>query len=185
MKKMLRFEGTVISYEIKHHSRAKHFRVSVFSDARVLVTIPRHASIRAGEKFLKKKVSWVQKKLAEFEHGSMPSQEKGRDEYLKHKELAREFIVKKVRELNEHYDLPYKKISVRDQKTRWGSCSSNGNLSFHYRLLFLPKEQAEYVIVHELCHLKEMNHSTRFWKLVAEVVPEYREMRRMLRKQWH
>lgn len=76
----------------------------------------------------------------------------------------------------------YTSITVRDQKTRWGSCSSRGTLSFNYRLVFAPPEILDYVVVHELCHLTYMNHSKDFWNMVASVMPEYKMHRKWLRE---
>ena len=79
----------------------------------------------------------------------------------------------------------YTSITVRDQKSRWGSCSSRGTLSFNYRLIFAPSVILDYVVVHELCHLTHMNHSKDFWDMVASVMPEYREYRKWLREHGH
>ncbi|MCM1189561.1 MAG: M48 family metallopeptidase [bacterium] len=79
----------------------------------------------------------------------------------------------------------YTSLSVRDQKTRWGSCSSRGTLSFNYRLIFAPREVLDYVVVHELCHLTHMNHSKDFWRMVESVLPDYRVRRKWLRDHGH
>ncbi|NCA94384.1 MAG: M48 family peptidase, partial [Sphingobacteriia bacterium] len=76
----------------------------------------------------------------------------------------------------------FKKISIRSQRTRWGSCSQAGNLNFNYKLIYLPDKIIDYVIVHELCHLDEFNHSRRFWFLVSEIIPDYRILRRELKE---
>lgn len=76
----------------------------------------------------------------------------------------------------------YGRISIRNQKTRWGSCSSLGNLNFNYRLFFMPDELMDYVIVHELCHRIHMNHSKQFWDEVEKYYPEYRKAQNILRK---
>ncbi len=76
----------------------------------------------------------------------------------------------------------YERVTIRDQKTRWGSCSSRGTLSFNYRLIFAPPEILDYVVVHELCHLTHMNHSADFWKLVESVLPDYKLRRKWLRE---
>jgi hypothetical protein len=75
----------------------------------------------------------------------------------------------------------YSSITVRDQKTRWGSCSSRGTLSFNYRLIFAPPQVLDYVVVHELCHLTHMNHSRDFWNMVARIMPDYQIHRKWLR----
>jgi len=79
----------------------------------------------------------------------------------------------------------YTSITIRDQKTRWGSCSSRGTLSFNYRLIYAPPEILDYVVVHELCHLTHMNHSKDFWNMVASIMPDYRERRKWLKDHGH
>jgi predicted metal-dependent hydrolase len=93
--------------------------------------------------------------------------------YLANKEAARVLVHQKLLEHNEHYGFKWGRVSIKNMKSRWGSCSSKGNLNFHYRIAMLPEELFDYVIVHELCHLKVFNHSQMFWDLVAEKVPDY------------
>ena len=76
----------------------------------------------------------------------------------------------------------YTSITIRDQKTRWGSCSSSGTLSFNYRLIFAPPAILDYVVVHELCHLTHMNHSRDFWNMVESVLPDYKDRRQWLKE---
>ncbi len=83
---------------------------------------------------------------------------------------------------NKSYNFPYNKITIRNQISRWGSCSKRGNLSFNYRIVLLPLELADYIIVHELCHLGEFNHSKKFWDLVARTIPHWKKLRRELKK---
>ncbi len=103
-------------------------------------------------------------------------------EYLENKEKARELITAEVERMNLPYGFMYGKIAIRNQKTRWGSCSKKRNLNFNYKLIHLPKEEMEYVIVHELCHVAEFNHGKHFWELVARTVPEYKAIRSHMKK---
>ncbi|MBU1255714.1 M48 family metallopeptidase [Patescibacteria group bacterium] len=102
-------------------------------------------------------------------------------QYLKYKEKSRRFIYERIDYYNQFYNFKINRISVRNQRTRWGSCSGKGNLNFNYRILLLPQYLADYIIVHELCHLKEMNHSFKFWNLVVQVFPNYLEINKELR----
>ena len=102
--------------------------------------------------------------------------------YSKNKETARGIITEKVKKYNEIYQYRLGRISIRSQKTRWGSCSKSGNLNFNYKILFLEEPLADYIVVHELCHLQELNHSQKFWNLVAQVFPNYRQIRSELRR---
>ena len=97
------------------------------------------------------------------------------------RKLAKKSLTKRVQEIAHNLDFKIGKVSIRGQKTRWGSCSTSGNLSFNYNLLRFRKEVIDYVIIHELCHLKEMNHSKKFWKLVDKFCPDYRLLRRELK----
>jgi predicted metal-dependent hydrolase len=102
--------------------------------------------------------------------------------YLVNKKAAHELILERTSYFNRHYKAPIGKIAVRNQRSRWGSCSKNGNLNFNYKLIFLPPEMSDYIVVHEMCHLKEFNHGRSFWALVGETIPNYRELRKILRK---
>ncbi len=156
------------------------YTLSVHQDGRVIVTVPRFVTIGMVEEFLKKKKRWLQKILS-----TTPKNENvwNREHYLQHKEAARVFIEERLRILNElHYNFQYKRVSVRTNTSRWGSCSELGNLNFDYRILFLAPPLQDYLLVHELCHLREMNHSSRFWKLVEQAVPQYRDIRAELKQ---
>ena len=102
--------------------------------------------------------------------------------YLKYKEVARALVHSGLDKYNIFYNFKYNRVAIRDQKSRWGSCSSKGNLNFNYRLALLSARQSEYIIVHELCHLKEMNHSARFWSLVEQTMPDYKDIISELKK---
>lgn len=99
--------------------------------------------------------------------------------YLKN--LAKGYIPTRVFELSQKYNFKIGRVSIRGQKTRWGSCSSKGNLSFNFKLMQYKKDVIDYVIVHELCHTKEMNHSPRFWKLVGDIIPDYKKHKKVLK----
>ena len=95
---------------------------------------------------------------------------------------AKAIIPRRVAELNNTCGFSYASVTVRNQKTRWGSCSRHGNLSFNWRLLILPPFVADYLIYHELAHLSQLNHSIRFWRIVSRICPFYREAERWLRR---
>ncbi len=94
---------------------------------------------------------------------------------------AEDYIPRRVKMFADKYEFKYRKVSIRQQKTRWGSCSSNGNLSFNAKLMAMNKKVIDYVIVHELCHLIEMNHSKNFWRLVEEIMPDYKAIKKKLK----
>lgn len=102
--------------------------------------------------------------------------------YTAHRELARSIITERTVHWNQYYGFSYNRIAIKNQKRCWGSCSAQKNLNFNYRIIFLPEVLMDYVIVHELCHLAELNHSKAFWSHVARALPEYHESRRVLRK---
>ena len=103
-------------------------------------------------------------------------------DYKRHKETARALVHSRIAHLNAHYGFQIRKVAIRDTKSRWGSCSKQGNLNFSYKVFLLPVHITDYIIVHELCHLKEFNHSVSFWSLVAETVPNHKAIRAELKK---
>lgn len=94
---------------------------------------------------------------------------------------ALEYIPIRVKELAAKYSFIYNKLFVKKQRTRWGSCSSKKNLSFNYKLMKFRKEVIDYVIIHELCHLRQLNHSQKFWALVEQILPNYKALRAELK----
>ena len=174
-----------ISYKIRESYRAKHLRLTVYRDGQVVVTKPQGVSLAMVQKLVEGKWQWIKKKVDLFRNKKKnikPNVKFSQQHYLRHKEKARAIITRKVEYYSQKYSFHYNKIFIKNQKTRWGSCSSRRNLNFNYRLIFLTEELQNYVVVHELCHLKELNHSPKFWNLVAEILPNYKESQKKLKE---
>lgn len=178
----LQVAGQKVGFIIKSSRQSKHIRILVHADGRLVVTKPLRVAEKTALKFLEEKSAWVATCLEKFQAQPRPlSLIGGRSHFLANRRQAAIFIKERVAFFSRFYNLKPGKISVRNQRTRWGSCSRQGNLSFNYRLAFTSLEEADYVIVHELCHLLEFNHSPNFWRLVAQAVPDYRRLRRRLK----
>lgn len=106
---------------------------------------------------------------------------KNRRDYLKNKHLARELVLKKIQEFLAQ-GFVFNRVAIKNHTSRWGSCSKKGNLNFNYKIMYLPEQLAEYIVVHELCHLKVLNHSREFWDLLKTVLPDCHLRRQELRK---
>lgn len=172
-----------IKYTLKKSRRACNMRLSLSYEDGVVVTLPYLMREKMAENFLIEKADWVIAKLNEFKNSNniiLPKVKK--NDYPKYKLQAYEFAETKLEQYNRIYNFQYNRICIRDQKTRWGSCSIQGNLNFNFKIIFLHPKLADYIVVHELCHLKEMNHSKSFWDLVAETVPDHKELRRKLKR---
>ncbi len=182
MEKTIILGGHKIAYTLRKNRQSKHLRLSVSADASVRVSVPIRVSEKMAETFLRAKADWVMDRLADFAKKTSALPPATRADYLKYKELAREIAAKKLQHFNAEYGYTWQKISVRNTKTRWGSCSAAGNLSFSYRIIYLPAHLCDYIVVHELCHLGQFNHSAKFWNLVARAVPDYRKRRREIKK---
>ncbi|MBI2056550.1 MAG: M48 family metallopeptidase [Candidatus Sungbacteria bacterium] len=181
-KKIL-FHNKKISYTLRKSRNARRVRIAVQSDASVVVTVPYVAGEEIAERFLQDKMQWVLAKIAFFRGlEKVPMVRYGKRDYAVYKENARVLAERKVAHFNVRYGHEYRNIRIKNQKTCWGSCSKKGNLNFNFRILFLPEHVQDYIVVHELCHLKELNHSKRFWGLVAQAVPEYLQIRKELRQ---
>jgi len=103
-------------------------------------------------------------------------------EYKEYKGKALALAISRIQYFNQKSEFKFNKINIKNQKTCWGSCSRRGNLNFNYKIALLPERLADYIVVHELCHLKEFNHSRKFWNLVAEIIPDYLERKKDLKK---
>ena len=173
-----------ITYEIIKSSR-KTIAVEVRQDGSVLVRAPRNCPQSRIDTFLKEKQAWVLAKVEEQkekEADSMKIQPLSEAEQRLYRDKAREIFEQKVSYYAQMMGVSYGRIAIRDQKTRWGSCSGEGNLNFNWRLIFAPEGVLDYVVVHELAHRKEMNHSPRFWRVVEDTMPEYRKYQKWLKE---
>ncbi|PIS22211.1 hypothetical protein COT50_03140 [candidate division WWE3 bacterium CG08_land_8_20_14_0_20_41_10] len=101
--------------------------------------------------------------------------------YLDNKEKARELVLARLEYFNKFYSFTWHRVSIKNTRRRWGSCSRKGNLNFCYKVAFLPQGLADYIVVHELCHLGQFNHSKDFWYLVTRTVPNYKVVRDKLK----
>lgn len=170
-----------IEYKVRRSARAKRMRIAVYCDGDVVVTVPKGFDLNLINRFVVQKKEWVFRKIHEFLSSPLRSKRKrSKSDYIKSKDEAYILVRERMNFFNENYGFMYNRINIKDQKTRWGSCSRKGNLNFNYKILFLPAEIRDYIIVHELCHLKEFNHSKNFWNLVRHTVPNYMEIRNNL-----
>ena len=101
---------------------------------------------------------------------------------IRKREHARQLVENRLSYINKIYKFKINRVAIKNQKTRCGSCSSKGNLKFNYKIIYLKPALADYLIVHELCHLGQMNHSKKFWALVEKTVPDYRRINKELRR---
>lgn len=177
--------------EFRTVARSKHLRITVHPSGRVLVTKPRHVSLRVAKAWAEEKSEWIEEARAFYRRKAesaprdpLPKPRKGTKAYTDAIASARRLAHERLQYFNSVYGFTYGTVSIRNQKTRWGSCSANGNLSFNYRMVFLPSRLSDYLIVHELCHTKEHNHSTRFWALVEKTIPNYLALRKELRSRY-
>ena len=174
------------TYEIIYSTR-RTTALQVTPDGRVIVRAPKRCPRSFIEAFVRQKEDWVMRQLARFEKQRKehpaperpPLSDKDRARYIS---IARDIFTRKTAYYARIMGVSYGRIAIREQKTRWGSCSSKGNLNFNWRLILAPEEVLDYVVVHELAHRREMNHSKAFYAIVGSVLPDYRQARRWLRE---
>lgn len=186
MSYVLTVNEMTIPYEIIR-SKRKSYGISVAPGGKVTVRMPLRGSERFAVSMVEEKRDWIAKNYLKMQAVSPKPSQKEKTPYERrleapYRQAAKEYIPKRVAYYAELLDITYATISIRDQKTRWGSCSSKGNLSFSWRLILAPPKVLDYVVVHELCHRKEMNHSPRFWALVESMIPDYKTHRKWLKE---
>ena len=169
-------------------SNRKTVAIQVNSDLSVTVRAPRSVSEKDIEEILKKKEAWISKHIEKMKKTkerleAEPTEKLTREKVIALAEEALKVIPARVEYFAKVIGVTYGKITIRNQKTRWGSCSSKGNLNFNCLLMLAPSEVLDYVVVHELCHRKQMNHSKAFWSEVEKVLPDYKEARKWLKEE--
>lgn len=177
------FDRQGITCTIRRSVRAKRIRLRISREGEVSLTIPKRVPLWMAELFLRSKAEWVRKTVREaathLPNSVFPH---GKDAYEEHRDRALVLVTERVEYYNHLYGFPYGRITIRAQKTRWGSCSKKGNLSFNWKLAFLPSDMVDYVVVHELCHLKYFDHGKLFWELVEKGVPDYKSIRKRMKE---
>ena len=175
MKRQVNLHNRVVKYSVRKSKMAKRMRLAVYCDGNFVVTVPQSFPGSSIDRYVIAKSQWVTSKL-DFFDGLNKKQKLtlGQNGYELHKNKALELVTDRLSALNsKYYRYKFNKISIKSLKTRWGSCSKKGNLNFNYKIIFLTPKIRDYIMIHELCHLKEFNHSNRFWKLVSKSTPNY------------
>lgn len=181
-------EKTWGGYDLIRTSR-KTIAIQITLDGDVTVRAPRDCEKAEIDDLIRDRREWIEEKRAEF-LAQKRECEKKQEQFPKitpesereFRRLAKEKIPKRVALFAEQLGVDYGKITIKDTKSRWGSCSYQGNLNFCWRLILAPEEVLDYIVVHELCHRLEMNHSARFWAEVKRVLPEYEKSKEWLKE---
>lgn len=190
MDTLLRIKYQSKLYELPYtliRSDRKSYAISISSEGLITVRVPLKASDKEIHHILTEKQHWIITRYLEQQHkqASKPVSDLTQTQRTaltqRYIAAAKEYFPKRAAYFQQFTGGIYHRITIRDQKTRWGSCSAKGTLSFNWRLMLAPPAILDYVVVHELCHLTHMNHSTAFWQAVAEVYPDYRTARKWLK----
>jgi predicted metal-dependent hydrolase len=180
-QRSLPFEPDVVFFR---HPRARRYVIRVAADGTVRVTIPRWGSKREAAAFAERERTWIEKQQRRNEQELRSSQHVALPPEVEHefRRRSKRELPARLLELAALHGLTVTRISVRNQRWRWGSCSRNGHICLNWRLIQMPDSVRDYVMIHELMHLRRMDHSKKFWKLVAQACPDYETARRWLRQ---
>lgn len=182
MSKLIYIGKQNIPVSIKKSTRAKRMRIAVYCDGAVTAIHPSRIPFVRVFDVLESRIVWIEEKLSFFKKQHRVLQLRHTDrEYTRYRIQAKELVKSRLEHFNQYYKFRYNSIYIKNQKTKWGSCSSRKNLTFNYKILFLPQKLQDYLIVHELCHTKEFNHRKAFWDLVKKRFPDYKKLDRQLR----
>lgn len=166
-------------------SRRRTVSIEVHTDGSVILRAPNRITKKELDIFIDKHMSWIESKqqlMKERKEEKIPTNAKAFDTLTsKERAVIRDTFIRKVEYYSKIMNVTVGRVTIRNQKTRWGSCSSKGNVNFNYNLYYMPEELLDYVVVHELSHRKYMNHSQSFWCEVEKYCPEYMLCRRRLK----
>jgi predicted metal-dependent hydrolase len=182
IQKEINLHGKNIIYIHRVSIKAKVMRLAIYHDGSFVVTTPKRFSENMIFDFIMKKSTWIVEKIQYFKDNPRRIVVKHTiKEIVEYKKQANVLARLRLEHFNSLYHFRYNKITIKNITSRWGSCSSKGNLNFNYKIATLSQELSDYIIVHELCHLREMNHSKNFWNLVEQTIPNYKALRKQLR----
>lgn len=168
--------------EFFRHPRARRYIIRVRPDGMVRVTIPRWGSKREAMAFAVGQRAWIEKQLARVEDGQVqPLARVPVEQEIELRRRAKRELPARLLHLADALGVVVRRVSIRSQRWRWGSCSASGHICLNWQLIAAPDWVCRYVLIHELMHLKRMDHSPAFWKLVAAACPNYDEARAWLR----
>lgn len=153
----------------------------IVDDCKIVVKAPLKTDTATIEKLLVRHSAWIEKNLAAQKKKRELQQELTAEEIKQLKKSARKYLTEKTQYYANIMGLSYGRITITSAKKRFGSCSSSGNISYSYRLMLYPEPAREYVVVHELAHLVEMNHSKRFYEIIAKILPDYKYRKKLLK----
>ena len=159
------------------HRRARRYVLRVDADGRLRVTIPRGGSRREAETFAQRHADWIARQRGRLAHDSPSVQ----DRRALREQASRE-LPPRLLELAACQGLVVSRVSIRNQRSRWGSCGRDAHICLNWRLVLMPATVRDYILIHELMHLRRMDHSPAYWRLVADAYPDYRVAREWLRR---
>jgi predicted metal-dependent hydrolase len=158
------------------HRRARRYLLRLDHEGHVRVTIPRGGSRREADAFARRHAAWIARQRARFTSPLLAV-----DDQRRARVVAEATLPPRLLALGEAHGLPVSRVSIRNQRTRWGSCGRDGHITLNWRLVLMPDSVRDYVLIHELMHLRRLDHSPAFWRLVEAACPEYRDARRWLK----
>jgi predicted metal-dependent hydrolase len=158
------------------HRRARRYVLRICPDGRVRVTIPRGGTRREAVSFVERHRDWIAQQRARVAKRAW-----GPDSIAAYRVQAQATLPGRLLALAARHGLSVERVSIGNQRTRWGSCGHNRHISLNWRLVLMPEWVSDYVLIHELMHLRRMDHSVHFWKYVADACPGYRDARAWLR----
>ena len=168
-----------VPYQIIKSDR-KTIAIQIKPDGQIVVRCPKRMRIEEARRFVESKADWIEKHLAKRQRKNVVKYTRREIEQLR--EQARKLIAERVKHFAPIVGVTYGQIAIRTQHTRWGSCSSKSNLNFNCLLALVPPDVLDYVVVHELCRRKELNHSEHFWREVEKVLPNYKTQKSWLKE---
>ncbi len=181
MNKIITIEGLEIQYNVRRSLRSRGLRLSIKPDCTLSITAHTLVPEFLIRQFIVQQSAWIQKKIKILQSRNKDTiyiTNKKEKQDIRDKAIVS--VLTKVKKWNALLNFEVKKISIKEQKTCWGSCTRTKHLNFNWKLGLMPDHLVDYVVVHELCHLKHFDHSKKFWDLVSTLIPDYKERRKEL-----